>query len=289
MFLSIIEKIKVTNKHIKEIELEKLALDTVECNLPDISKTDEHLKTCLVCKQKYLFYRDFYINLKDELNKPEDDRVTELIHKLSSSNIIYLKPYNAQPDLESVGIGRNSYVLAAQTVAEEVVRYKTTATFASEHVHALVKIIEDAEKKLYHLFVLSEDEDHRSHVLIGIAEEDSDKILIPTNRDGYAELPYSDTINWREATIILMTPSEVIAYDDLEKKSGETMWGLCKFNLKTEERQLIFNFLPKSKYFPHHILLIYEDHTYLYKNVEGTSVAFLDDSDKKIKEIRFFA
>lgn len=277
------------NLHINEIELEKLALVTVEGNLPVISKTDEHLKICLVCKQKYLFYRDFYINLKDELNKPVDDRITEFIHKLSSSNIIYLKPYSAKPDFEKIGIGENSYVLAAQTVTEETVRYQSTATFASELVHAVVKINEDTENKLYQLFVLSENEDHRSHILIGIAEEDSEKVLIPTNRDGYAELPYSDSINWREATIILMTPSEVIAYDNLENKSGEIILGLFKFNFEKADHQLTFNFLPQSRYLPHHILLIYEDHTCFYEQVEGTSISFTVDPSKKIKEFRFFA
>lgn len=279
----------MTNIHINEIELEKFALDTVEGNLPDISKTYEHLNTCLLCKQKYEFFLNFYANFKEELGKPVNDRVTELIHKLSSSNIIYLKPYAAQPDLESIGVGKNSYVLAAQTVAEEVVRYKTTATFASEHVHALVKINEDAENKLYSLFVLSENEDHRSHILIGIAEEDSEKILIPTNRDGYAELPYSKHINWRNAALILMTPSEVIAFDDLEKKSGEMIRGMFKFNFKTEEHQLTFNFLSELRTLPHHILLIYADHTYFYNHVEGKTITFPFDSDKKINEIRFFA
>ncbi|MDP2208316.1 MAG: hypothetical protein Q8K98_06035 [Bacteroidota bacterium] len=279
----------MTNIHINEIELEKLALDTVEGNLPDISKTDEHLRTCLVCKQKYLFYRDFYINFKDELNKPEDDRITQLVNRMSFSNIIYLKPYTVQPDLESVGVGRNSYVLAAQTVAEEVLRYKTTATFASEHVHALVKINEDTERKLYSLFVLSENEEHRSHILIGIADGDSEKLLIPTNRDGYAELPYSNPINWRNATLILMTPSEVIAYDDLKNRSGEMIKGLFKYNFKTEKHQLTFNFLPESKILPHHILVIYEDETQLSKQIEGTTIIFTVDSDKKIKEIRFFS
>ncbi|MDI6804394.1 MAG: hypothetical protein QME58_11205 [Bacteroidota bacterium] len=282
-------EIKVTHIHINEIELEKLALDTVEGNPTDIYKTDEHLKTCLSCKKKYEYFLNFYANLKEELKKPADARVTELIDKLSSSNIIYLKPYSAQPDLESIGVGKNSYVLAAQTVEENVVRYKTTATFAAEHVHALVKINEDADKKLYRIFVLSENEDHRSHILIGIAEEEIEELLIPTNRDGFAELPYSNPINWRNATLILMTPSEVIAYDDLEKKSGEMIRGLFKFNIKTEERRLTFNFLPETKYLPHHILSIYEDQSYVCKPVEGSATTFPFDPDKKIKEIKFFA
>ncbi len=281
----------MTKLHINEIELEKLARSSAEGTASEIISNNAHLQTCNVCREKLDFFVKFYLAFNEELDIRQrwtDERVKHLVEQLTSSNIIYLKPFNAQPDLESIGVGRNSYVLAAQTVAEEVVRYKTTATFASEHVHALVKINEDTEKNLYHLFVLSENEDHRCHVLIGIAEADSEKLLIPTNREGFAELPYSSPINWKNATLILMTPSEVFPFDDLEKKSGELIGGLFKFNFKTEEHTLTFSFITESKNLPHHILLIYEDQSQLCKQVEGTTITFTVDSDKKITEIRFF-
>lgn len=282
----------MTNIHIDEIELEKLARQLAEGATSEIISNNGHLQTCNVCREKFDFFVKFYLAFNEELTirqRRTDEEVKHFVEQFTSSNIIYLKPFNAQPDLESIGVGKNSYVLAAQTVAEEVVRYKTTATFASEHVHTLVKINEDTERKLYSLFVLSENEEHRSHILIGVADADSEKLLIPTNRDGYAELPYSNPINWRNATLILMTPSEVIAYDNLEKKSGEMIRGLFKFNFKSEEHQLTFNFLPESRNLPHQILLIYEDQSELCKQVEGKTINFTVDSDKKIKEIRFFA
>lgn len=278
----------MTNIHIHEIELEKLARSLAEGATDEIFSNNEHLQTCDVCRQKLVFFVKYYTFLDEELAKTPEARVRHFAEKLISPNIIYFKPYTAQPDLESIGIGKNSYVLAAQTVADEVVRYKTTATFASEDVHALVKINEDTEQKLYHLFVLSENEAHRSYVLIGIAEADGEKFFIPTNKDGFAELPYSNPINWSKATLILNTPNEVISFDKVEKKSGDITSGFFKYNFKTEEHLLTFNFLPDSRTLPHHILLIYEDSSQIYKMIDETAISFAVDSDKKINEIRLF-
>lgn len=283
----------MTNLHINEIELEKLARASAGGSASEIIADNKHLQVCNVCRAKFEFFVKFYAAFHDEStiqHRRIDERIKHFAEKLTSSNIIYLKPFNAQPNLESIGVGKNSYVLAAQTVDEEVIRYKTAATFAAEDVHALVRINEDAENKLYNLFVLSENDDHRSHILIGIAEDDGEKFLIPTNRGGYAELPYSNRINWRNAALILMTPCEVIAFDDLDKnKSGEMIRGLYKFNFKIEEHQLTFNFLPDSTNLPHHLLLIYEDQNQICKQVEGTTITFTVSSDRKINEIKFFA
>ncbi len=283
----------MTNLHINEIELEKLARASAGGSASEIISDNKHLQMCNVCRAKFEFFVKFYAAFYDESiiqHRRIDERIKHFAEKLTSSNIIYLKPFNAQPNLESIGVGKNSYVLAAQTVDEEVSRYKTAATFAAEDVHALVRINEDAENKLYHLFVLTENDHHRSHILIGIAEDNGEKFLIPTNRGGYAELPYSNRINWRNAALILMTPCEVIAFDDLDKnKSGEMIRGLYKFNFKIKEHQLTFDFLPDSTNLPHHLLLIYEDQNQIYKQVEGTTITFTVSSDRKINEIKFFA
>jgi hypothetical protein len=278
----------MNRQHYTEIEIEKLTSDTTEGKSQDISNTDEHLKTCLSCKQKYEFFQKFYTNLKDELNKPVDDRVTELINSLSSSNIIYLKPYSAQPDFSKLGVGVNSYVLAAQSMNEEIVRYKSTATFAAEHENTLVKIIDDKTEKIYQLFVLSENDKHRNNVLVGIAEPDKDKLLFPTNNNGIVHFPYSSPIDWKNTTLILMTPSEIVSFEDLEKRSGEMLKGIIKFDLKKVDENLVLSFTQGSRVIPHHILAVHEDKSHICKRVENQTVTIPTNSDNKIVEISFF-
>lgn len=259
---------KVKNIHINETELEQLARFIAE-GKPGLS-LNEHLQTCEVCSKKLVFFTKFHTSLAEELTKQSDVKVKQFAEKLYSPNIIRFKPYYPQPNFESIGVGENNYILAAQTVAEEVVRYKTSATFASEHIHALVRINEDTEQKLYQIYVLSENENHRSHILIGIAEADGETFFIPTNKDGFAELQYSNPLNWRTATLILMTPGKIIPYD--ESKIEQII--LEELNLKT---------------LPYHLLIVYEDHTSNYKFIEIPFLKLPADIDKKIVEIRIFA
>lgn len=257
----------MTKQHINETELEKLARLIAEGKLG--LATNEHLQTCEVCSKKLEFLTKFHTSLAEELPKQLDERVKQFVEKLTSPNIIRFKPFYPQPNYESIGIGENNYVLAAQTVAEDVVRYKTSATFASEHVHALVRINEDTEQKLYQIYVLSEFEDHRNHILISIAEADGEMFFIPTNKDGFAELQYSNPINWRTATLVLMTPNKIFP-----------------FNMKSEQNILegLNSITP-----PYHMLFVYEDHTSYYKFIEIPFLKLPADTDTKIVEIRIFA
>ena len=124
--------------------------------------------------------------------------------------------------------------------------------------------------------------------MVGIAEPDKDKLLLPTNNDGTVNVPYSSPIDWKNTTLILMTPSEIVSFEDLEKKSGEMLRGIIKYDLKKVDGNFVLSFTQGSRVIPHHILAVHEDKSHVCKRVENQTVTIPTNPDNKIAEIRFF-
>jgi hypothetical protein len=136
-----------------EIELYVLQPDRLPQSRRD--EMDRHLLSCPACAKIHGFLRTFYQDLSVQATQ-ESPRMKDFVNALfPPSGIIELRPFRFSPPLPN---GANhTTLLAAMTHPETVRRFRTVCTLASEEQHAVLRIVYDAEKTEYALYVLTDD------------------------------------------------------------------------------------------------------------------------------------
>jgi hypothetical protein len=238
------------------------------------------LQTCDTCRRKLEVLRQFYVELAHTLREPEHLRIEEL-SKSQSPNIIRLRAYHPQPDMSTMGADDHIHLLAAQTTTDTPAAIVLRATYASAKDKVLVRVLEDRVALQYQLYILSEEEAIRAHVLIGIGTTASVE-FIATNASGLAILPISETIDWPNVSIVVLTPVAVFEMreglgSDAQLTSGSTELHVTGSTVSLES----------TSHVGHALLLLDQDFSVVKKVVDG-EIELSEDELRDVRMIKLF-
>ncbi|MBI5216450.1 MAG: hypothetical protein HY960_11925 [Ignavibacteriae bacterium] len=272
----------MTENHLTELELDRLARDSARLN----ESEKNHLDLCNSCKEKLKFLQQYYSTLEGEMVKPISERVETLSRKITRSNIIELSLYQPQIDLNKLTGTDNTIVLAAQHVAEETGRFVTVATFASEPSKTLVRIVKDRFEQQYRFHVLAENPLLSQLVLLGIVDESGRSFFLPTNKQGVSSFPSLEIIEWKRSGVTLHLPSAILTVEDDKEYITDGNFSLL---LHPEPDTFKATITSTTNEHIRYALILFDDESTLVKEVHSHQIAIPLTANQTITEIRLFS
>ena len=249
--------------------------------------TDEHLKVCSVCRERYEFLRSYYEALEHELVQGPDHRIERLASRLRQSNIIELKPYHAQADVGALGAD-GVLVLAAQSITDQAGSVITVATYASEQRNILVRVLHNRDSETYSLYVLSDDQSLREYVLIAVSDSTRQMHFAATGADGVAELKVSTSVEWEQTPLVLFTPLASFNLSRKLSRGGRLRHDPFAVEVTSSTQSVsVVVAGPEDQTIGHVLAVLDDGATLLADNVSGT-VAFPSIQDRTLKLLRLF-
>ena len=189
--------------HYSERQLDALASESAKAHTDDLHETDKHLTECPMCLEKFRYLEHFHRLFLEELTKPIDPRVQELVSKGLPSNVVVLVPYQPHAEEGIVGLNRNITVLAAQDRPQGIEQYVAVATFASKEEKALLRVVQDVKESKERVFLLCEDERLRQGSEIVVVDDEGRVLRLSPDQSGMAQIE-SARIDWKTARVALV-------------------------------------------------------------------------------------
>jgi hypothetical protein len=249
--------------------------------------TDEHIKVCSVCRERFEFLRSYYDALERELAQSPDNRIEKLASSLRPSNIIELKPYHAQADVSALGAD-GVLVLAAQSIADQEGSVITVATYASEQRNTLVRVLHNRDSDAYSLYVLSDDQSLREYVIIAVRDSTQQMHFAATGGDGVAEMKIPSSVEWGKASLVLLTPLASFNLSEKLSRSGRLRYDPFAAEVTSNTQSVSIAVASPEDQMIGHVLVVLDDGTVLLAgNIAGTAT-FPFIQMQAIKSIRLF-
>lgn len=193
--------LKMSDVHLKESEIEKLALTRISNPTEEIIP-HENLGLCELCKQKYNYFLDFYSDLEKELNQHENINLLSKVERILNPKIIQLDYYNPHVEAQSFINGKGSLVLAAKTQEESFTRFSKAAVYSSKDGEVMIRIIKDAQQNKFRLFVLSTLKSISKYI-VQVLSKDKTSLLVSVDESGKGEFELNEDIDWLNSKIVI--------------------------------------------------------------------------------------
>jgi hypothetical protein len=225
--------------HYSEEFIEMLAMKLAQ---PGSTLNDEEMEfmdhsiLCDLCGNKLNIFCKFYDIYNEEIWKLNNQRAEELFN-IVYPNYISLKYVNISL-MQSLSEKCDDMVLAADSNSKVTKRYADAALFSSKDNSLILKVIEDKEREMYIVYIITNDVQLKKENIISIKAEDN-VFYACTNENGKSEISAVNKINWMGAEIKLLLAtkeylqvnlfSKRVLYDD--KINIKPLLGLQNMNL----------------------------------------------------------
>jgi hypothetical protein len=273
----------MTPRHRTDTELERRILGEEG---GESMPPDPHLKTCNLCTDRQDFLRRFYDQLRKEMLENPPLQVNALADTLSSRYRLVLPPFaRLKPDTH--GTPREDLLLhAAQTVTES--RYTSVATFALASTGVLARIVRDHQTGHSRISVLSEDPEHRRHVLVGVGGPQGQTPLQPTDANGLATIDLEETDDWAARYVVVIAPVFSLPLPDGLPLSGSISCGTASINVLALESDIRITLMPGPLENIGHAMAVLRDGSAVLSEVSDNRVSFPSPMAGSVTELRFF-
>jgi hypothetical protein len=247
---------------------------------------DPHLKACSLCTDRRNVLRRFYDELRREMHDRPSLQVSAPADTLSSPYRLVLPPF-ARLKADTHGTPREGLLLhAAQTVAEA--RYASVATFALASTGVLARIVRDHVTGLCRISVLSEDPEHRRHVLVGVGGPQGQTPLQPTDAEGLATIDLEETDDWTARYVVVIAPAFSLPLPDGLPLSGSISCGAASISVLAMENDIRITLMPGPLERIGHAMAVLRDGSALLREVSDNGVSFPFPIAGSVTELRFF-
>jgi hypothetical protein len=167
---------------------------------------DAHLRACERCRMIVAFYQVYLEEERKSFAQPMTEREAQRAEDLLFPGVHRLLPFQTHVPVQDLHTGESAYLLAALNTSADTSRFQPVASFASESIRTVVRVIRDVRSGTYTFFVLAEDPSLSHRVKIGVNDIDGHQVQIETDADGVGSMDDGLPIDWKNAHLFLITP-----------------------------------------------------------------------------------
>ena len=165
--------------------------------------TDAHVEACPRCRALVEFHRAYLSAEAEELARPVTNRDMERLQGILSPGVYRLEPYQVHMNVRTSESAYSPVLLAALDSRDPGTRFSTIATFASQALQTIVRVVCDTRTSKQTVHLLASDESLSRNVEIGISDATGQLLKLRTDSDGVALLDTSSPIDWGTARLVL--------------------------------------------------------------------------------------
>jgi hypothetical protein len=272
--------------HIEEVNIELMAQKIVN-NEIDMKSLVDHYNECVFCKNKLEFFISFYKNFSEEYSNPADARTEEFAKKISTPRIIRLKYYQPEINKSYLEENKNILILAAETKTQDYSTPINVVKFASEPHKVLVRIVEDRNKNIYRLYILSENDEYRNQALVGISDGKGPVNFSVTDKNGCGIIQFTTIKDWQNVNVLLFIPVATFSIIKGIIKNETYKQDSIILNVSIDHEYLKFHISPNLENV-NRLLIILADGNKILMDIIENKVSISSELAEKIREIKLY-
>jgi hypothetical protein len=169
------------------------------------SEPDTHLNACARCREIFDFYRSYFAEEAAVNDKPIMEHDRDRVRNILSPGVFQFVPYRTYLNVNTPHIRSNPYVLAARDDSDHASRFQTVASFASDPIKTVIRILRDTKTGLNSVHVLSDDRLYFCRVEVAVTDQEGHVMHIRTDDDGVGVFDETASIDWKTARLLLLT------------------------------------------------------------------------------------
>lgn len=170
------------------------------------TEPDSHLNACDRCRGIFEFYRSYFAEEEKAMDRPITEHDRDHVRSILSPGVYSFVPYRAHLNVNTPHLGDNPYLLAARNGSDHHSRFHSVASFASESINTVIRILRDSKTGNASVHVLSDDRLFLRRVEVAVTDHDGHSIHVRTDDDGVGTIDEAVSIDWKSARLLLITP-----------------------------------------------------------------------------------
>jgi hypothetical protein len=166
---------------------------------------DAHLNACARCRAIFDFYRSYFAEEVAARDKPMTEHDCDRVRNILSPGVFQFVPYRTYLNVTTPHITSNPYLLAARDGSDHYSRFQTVASFASDPIKTVIRVLRDTKTGLNSVHVLSDDRLYFCRVEVAVSDQAGHVMHVRTDDDGVGVFDETASIDWKTARLLLLT------------------------------------------------------------------------------------
>jgi hypothetical protein len=167
---------------------------------------DAHIRACGRCTGIFEFYRAYFPEEQKSLVRPVTEHDRDRVRSILSPGMYAFVPYRMHLQVNSPHLGGSPYLLAAQDRSAHRSRIHSIASFASEAINTVIRVLRDSDSGTTSLHILADDRQYLRRVEVAVTDHGGRTVHVRTDDDGVGIVDETVPIDWKSARLLLITP-----------------------------------------------------------------------------------